>query len=159
MADLGKKISELQETTDLAGLYTIGTDKNQQSKKVSLQFLKEAADFANAQGDYAKEVGDTVAGNVGVNAYPTFSASTQYAAGSVVNYNGKLYRFTSLHPAGAWVGTDAVLTSIKAEADLKLTELESEVEKVKDGEAYIFGETLAFRNFSDARIDGNTLKL
>lgn len=128
MADLGKKISELQETTDLAGLYTIGTDKNQQSKKVSLQFLKEAADFANAQGDYAKEVGDTVAGNVGVNAYPTFSASTQYAAGSVVNYNGKLYRFTSLHPAGAWVGTDAVLTSIKAEADLKLTELESEVD-------------------------------
>lgn len=131
MADLGKKISELQETTDLAGLYTIGTDKNQQSKKVSLQFLKEAADFANAQGDYAKEVGDTVAGNVGVNAYPTFSASTQYAAGSVVNYNGKLYRFTSLHPAGAWVGTDAVLTSIKAEADLKLTELESEADGIK----------------------------
>lgn len=41
----------------------------------------------------------------------------------------------------------------------ELTELESEVEKMKEGEAYIFGETLAFRNFSDARIDGNTLKL
>ena len=39
MADvLGKKISELAETTDLAGLYTIGSDRNNQSKKVSLQF-------------------------------------------------------------------------------------------------------------------------
>lgn len=156
MADLGKKISELQETTDLAGLYTIGSDKNSQSKKVSLQFLKEAADFANAQGDYAKEVGDTVAGNVGVNAYPTFSASTQYAAGSVVNYNGKLYRFTSLHPAGAWVGTDAVLTSIKAEADLKLTELESEV---KETERNVLNEVervvAAVDNIKPIVINGN----
>ena len=128
MADvIGKKISELAETTDLAGLYTIGSDKNNQSKKVSLQFVKEAADYANAQGDYAKGVGDTVQGNTGVDEYPVFSASTQYAAGSVVRYNDRLYRFTSLHPAGAWVGTDAVETSIKAETDVKLTELESEV--------------------------------
>ena len=130
MADvLGKKISELAETTDLAGLYTIGSDRNNQSKKVPLQFVKEAADYANAQGDYAKGVGDTVQGNTGVDEYPVFSASTQYAAGSVVRYNDKLYRFTSLHPAGSWVGTDAVETSIKAETELKLTELESEVNK------------------------------
>lgn len=128
MADtLGKKISELAETTDLAGLYTIGSDKDNQSKKVSLQFVKEAADYANAQGDYAKTVGDTVAGNVGVDEYPAFSESKQYAAGDVVNYNGKLYRFTSVHAAGAWVGTDAIETSIKAETDVKLTELEQEV--------------------------------
>lgn len=127
MADvLGKKISELAETTDLAGLYTIGSDRNNQSKKVPLQFVKEAADYANAQGDYAKGVGDTIQGNTGVNEYPAFSSSTQYAAGSVVRYNNKLYRFTALHPAGAWVGTDAIETSIKAETDVKLTELESE---------------------------------
>ena len=126
MADvLGKKISELAETTDLAGLYTIGSDRNNQSKKVPLQFVKEAADYANAQGDYAKGVGDTIQGNTGVNEYPAFSSSTQYAAGSVVRYNNKLYRFTALHPAGAWVGTDAIETSIKAETDVKLTELES----------------------------------
>ena len=126
MADvLGKKISELAETTDLAGLYTIGSDRNNQSKKVPLQFVKEAADYANAQGDYAKGVGDTIQGNTGVNEYPAFSSSTQYAAGSVVRYNDKLYRFTALHPAGAWVGTDAIETSIKAETDVKLTELES----------------------------------
>lgn len=131
MADvLGKKISELAETTDLAGLFTIGSDKNNQSKKVSLQFVKEAADYANAQGDYAKTVGDTVQGNTGVNEYPVFSASKQYAAGDVVLYDGRLYKFTALHPAGAWVGTDAIETSIKAETDVKLTELESEVGNV-----------------------------
>lgn len=124
MADvLGKKISELVVTTDLAGLYTIGSDRNNQSKKVPLQFVKEAADYANAQGDYAKGVGDTIQGNTGVNEYPAFSSSTQYAAGSVVRYNNKLYRFTALHPAGAWVGTDAIETSIKAEIDAELTEL------------------------------------
>ena len=121
MADvLGKKISELAETTDLAGLYTIGSDRNNQSKKVPLQFVKEAADYANAQGDYAKGVGDTIQGNTGVNEYPAFSSSTQYAAGSVVRYNNKLYRFTALHPAGAWVGTDAIETSIKAETDMEV---------------------------------------
>lgn len=124
MADvLGKKISELAETTDLAGLYTIGSDKNNQSKKVSLQMLKEAADYANAQGDYAKTVGDTVQGNTGVNEYPVFSASKQYAAGDVVLYDGRLYKFTALHAAGAWIGTDAVETSIKDQTDSKLAEL------------------------------------
>lgn len=138
MADvLGKKISELAETTDLAGLYTIGSDRNNQSKKVPLQFVKEAADYANAQGDYAKGVGDNIQGNTGVNEYPTFSSSTQYAAGSVVRYNNKLYRFTALHPAGAWVGTDAIETSIKAESDVKLTELESDLGTYNEQREYI----------------------
>lgn len=58
MADI--KISELQPTTDLEGLYTIGSDKNNLSKKVSLQFLREAADYAIEQGDYAKQEGSTI---------------------------------------------------------------------------------------------------
>lgn len=62
MADI--KISELPETTDLEGLYTIGTDKNNLSKKVSFNFLKEAANYANMQGDYAKEVGDSYGGKL-----------------------------------------------------------------------------------------------
>ena len=149
MADvLGKKISELAETTDLAGLYTIGSDRNNQSKKVPLQFVKEAADYANAQGDYAKGVGDTIQGNTGVNEYPAFSSSTQYAAGSVVRYNNKLYRFTALHPAGAWVGTDAIETSIKAETDVKLTELESIVDNYWWAEKDNIIDQLEFANKS-----------
>ena len=54
------KISELEPTTDLEGLYTIGSDKNNLSKKVSLQFLREAADYAIEQGDYAQQEGSTI---------------------------------------------------------------------------------------------------
>ena len=125
MADI--KISELEPTTDLEGLYTIGSDKNNLSKKVSLQFLKDAANYANEQGDYAKEVGDTVNGNVGVNDYPAFSASASYSAGDIVRYNGTLYQFTANHAASAWNGNDVKATSINAITSGKLTELESKL--------------------------------
>ena len=130
MADI--KISELEPTTDLEGLYTIGSDKNNLSKKVSLQFLKDAANYANEQGDYAKEVGDTVNGNVGVNDYPAFSASASYSAGDIVRYNGTLYQFTANHAASAWNGNDVKATSINAITSGKLTELESEIDNTID---------------------------
>lgn len=50
--------------------------------------------------------------NTGVGDYPTFSESTAYSAGDVVNYQGKLYKFTADHAAGAWIGTDVEGTSI-----------------------------------------------
>lgn len=131
MADI--KISELEPTTDLEGLYTIGSDKNNLSKKVSLQFLKDAANYANEQGDYAKQAGDTVNGNVGVSDYPEFSASKSYVIGDIVRYNGVLYSFTANHAASAWNGSDVKATSINAITSGKLTELESEVnQKVTD---------------------------
>ena len=125
MADI--KISELEPTTDLEGLYTIGADKNNLSKKVSLQFLKDAANYANEQGDYAKQAGDTVNGNVGVSDYPEFSASQSYVIGDIVRYNGVLYAFTANHAASAWNGSDVKATSINAITSEKLTELESDV--------------------------------
>lgn len=123
MADI--KISELEPTTDLEGLFTIGSDKNNLSKKVSLQFLKDAANYANEQGDYAKQAGDTVNGNVGVSDYPEFSASKSYVIGDIVRYNGVLYAFTANHAASAWNGNDVKATSINAITSGKLTELES----------------------------------
>lgn len=98
MADI--KISELEPTTDLEGLYTLGSDKNNLSKKVSLQFLKTAADYANTQGDYAKGVADGIAGLLGIEEYSQFSESVEYPALTVVMYNGQLYRFTQTHYAG-----------------------------------------------------------
>lgn len=44
--------------------------------------------------------------NTGVGDYPTFSESTAYSAGDVVNYNGRLYKFTADHAAGSWTGSD-----------------------------------------------------
>lgn len=134
MADItGTKISELEETTDLAGLYTIGSDRNNQSKKVPLQFVKEAADYANAQGDYAKNIGDTVAGNVGSTDYPVFSESGIYAINDVVRYNDRLYRFTAPHQAGPWTGADVEFTSINDESLRKFTELSLELDSVAGG--------------------------
>lgn len=43
---------------------------------------------------------------------PDFSASTAYYAGDYVWYSGTMYRFLSDHPAGSWIGTDAVTAII-----------------------------------------------
>jgi hypothetical protein len=158
------KISELEPTTDLEGLHTIGTDKNNLSKKVSLQFIKEAADYANAQGDYAKSVGDTVAGNVGTTDFPVFSASAIYKKGDVVRYKERLYKFTAPHQAGAWNGSDVQLTSVNSELREELTELESEVNgvllgagdnnyKLIEGKAYRF-ENTGTGNFNIGYVNG-----
>lgn len=110
MADvLGKKISELEETTDLAGLYTIGSDRNGFSKKVSLQFVREAADYANAQGEYAEQIANNITGFIGLSRYPIFDSYMTYEKGDIVRYDGQVWRFTQHHAPGAWVGTDAVV--------------------------------------------------
>lgn len=110
MADvLGKKISELEETTDLAGLYTIGSDRNGLSKKVSLQFVREAADYANAQGEYAEQIANNITGFIGLSRYPIFDSYMTYEKGDIVRYDGQVWRFTQHHAPGAWVGTDAVV--------------------------------------------------
>lgn len=43
---------------------------------------------------------------------PTFSATTNYAAGAYVYYSGTLYRFTNAHAAGSWTGTDATAVAL-----------------------------------------------
>ena len=41
----------------------------------------------------------------------------------------------------------------------KLSELSEKVNELDKGEAYIMGDTLTFRNWADASIEGETLKL
>lgn len=55
---------------------------------------------------------DNLNASVGVDEYPAFSESKSYSAGDVVNYQGKLYRFTADHAAGAWIGTDVEETDV-----------------------------------------------
>lgn len=43
---------------------------------------------------------------IGLDNYEEFSTSKSYSAGDVVNYNGKLYKFTADHNKGAWTGAD-----------------------------------------------------
>ena len=66
--------------------------------------------------------------------------------------------------------TDAQLAELSEETSAKFersTEsvakrfegVDTEIEQLKRGEAYVFGETLAFRNYADAMVQGNTLTL
>ena len=67
--------------------------------------------------------------NTGVDDYPVFSASEAYSKGKVVNYNGKLYKFTADHAAGAWTGIDVEETDVveahllEVRADIKLNSI------------------------------------
>lgn len=88
--------------------------------------------------------------SAGVGDYPVFSTSTAYSTGDVVNYNGKLYKFTADHAAGAWTGTDAEETDIiKAHIVQELGDNEDKVVSQK-------AVTLSLRNtfFSEAINEG-----
>lgn len=43
---------------------------------------------------------------------PNFSSTVAYPAWSYVWYNGNLYRFTTYHDKGSWIGTDAVYVAL-----------------------------------------------
>ena len=49
---------------------------------------------------------------LGAEDVPDFSTSVSYVVGDMVMYDGKLYKFIEAHPAGAWIGTDAVETNL-----------------------------------------------
>lgn len=71
---------------------------------------------------------DNLTANTGVDDYPVFSTSEAYPKGKVVNYNGKLYKFTADHAAGAWIGTDVEKTSMadnSKTAKVKLEDLDT----------------------------------
>ena len=69
------------------------------------------------------------ASNIGASDYILFSTSSNYSIGDIVRYDGKLYKFTTEHAAGTWIGTDVELASINSILTGKLTELESIIEK------------------------------
>lgn len=66
------------------------------------------------------------ASNIGASDYILFSTSSNYSIGDIVRYDGKLYKFTTEHAAGTWIGTDVELASINSILTSKLSELEFE---------------------------------
>lgn len=60
---------------------------------------------------------DNLTANTGVNDYPVFSTAEDYKSGDAVNYQGKLYQFTSDHAAGAWIGTDVKPYNLKKDIE------------------------------------------
>ena len=55
--------------------------------------------------------------------------------------------------------TDSKVTELSEETDEKFHNVDSEIENLKRGEAYVMGESLVFRNYANAQIIGNTLTL
>ena len=54
---------------------------------------------------------------------------------------------------------NSVLKQMVDSTDAQLAELSEKVNELDKGEAYIMGDTLTFRNYADASIEGETLKL
>ena len=94
--------------------------KRQQDTAAAIKNAETATTEANnaaGKANVAANRAEEGAINLGIEDYPEFSVEKAYIAGDVVRYSGKLYRFTSAHPAGAWIGTDAEQTSVKEELD------------------------------------------
>lgn len=83
---------------------------------------------SNGINEAMDEQAESINSNMGMDDYPVFSASEAYSKGKVVNYNGKLYKFTADHAAGAWIGTDVEKTSMadnSKTAKVKLEDLDT----------------------------------
>lgn len=52
---------------------------------------------------------------------PAFSSSVNYTVGDIVSYNGKIYKFTTTHPAGTWNASHVTETSISDDAYLRVS--------------------------------------
>lgn len=80
---------------------------------------------------------------------PTFSASTAYAAGDYVWYDGDLYRFTADHAAGAWAGTDATAAVVVED----VSELKSAVQDITGNTIYTFTNGVWYNTSSTVNIN------
>ena len=89
-------------------------------------FLRQSGQELQILLDQA-QVNENKLGGAGGNAdLPTFDPEVPYNEGQYVFRDGYVYRFTANHPAGPWIGTDAVQTSVFGEmAHFAMGDIES----------------------------------
>lgn len=85
---------------------------------------------------------------------PTFSASTAYAAGGYVWYDGTLYKFTADHAAGSWTGTDAVAVALGTDLGSSVAELKSATNKIET-DSYDFSLVASTTSANGWRLKNN----
>lgn len=83
---------------------------------------------------------------------------------AVIDENGKNVLQLIRENGGSYDDTDikkdiSDLKENDALQDAELAKLSEKVNELDKGEAYIMGDTLTFRNWADASIEGETLKL
>ncbi len=64
-----------------------------------------------------------------------FSESASYAVGDLVLYGGYLYKFTSAHSAGTWIGTDATQITIAGELKSTISDTVSSINTALAGKS------------------------
>lgn len=85
--------------------------------------------------------------------------------GNIVYHNGSIFIDAEYGGGKDWITAGEVTKQESGgsyddtEIQNKLTELSAKVNELDKGEAYIMGDTLIFRNYADASIEGETLKL
>lgn len=87
--------------------------------------------------------------NTGVSDYPEFSTSETYETGTIVKYEGALYKFTADHAAGIWDSGEVKAWNTNAETQEKLSELGSLLSKnVSNWQAGYYNSEKVFTSLS-----------
>lgn len=88
---------------------------------------QNAADSATDAEQAATTATDAVEEleNISDNLVSDFSDANDYAVGEYVRYNGKIYKFTVAHAAGAWIGTDATEVILADDLGSDVSDLKS----------------------------------
>lgn len=108
------KISQLPLAATLRGLFTIGTDAENKSVKVSLEFVEDAADNANTKAGVAQTAADNA--NAATTAANNAKTACETATGQANDAK------TAANSAAELANTKAALANDKAElADSKAT--------------------------------------
>lgn len=134
-----------QASADDAELSAAGAAESAEDAETSAgeatQSATDAAASATAAAASATQAASNAQAALGDIA-PVFDTTKAYNVGDYVIYtDGKLYRFTADHAAGAWVGTDVMAVAIGQD----VSELKSAINAVKDG-GEATGEVVASGN-------------
>lgn len=97
---------EAEVTRAQAAEQALGAEITEAENRVD-ERVTEVRDNLEAEVQARSAAVSDLNANTGISEYPAFDPAEAYAVGDVVSYEGRLYRFTAEHAAGAWIGTDA----------------------------------------------------
>lgn len=130
------RISELDPGNDLIGLWTLGTNKNNESVKVSLEFIQDKANAAGEAAEKATKATDAAVSAASAAAGQTREAKTAtdrantaaQAAETATADTLQATKDSTAQTASAKTATDAANTAAKKVTDA-ITDITSEKEK------------------------------
>lgn len=133
------------------------------AKKIIKAQMKQRLD---TKANWAAQNPVLLAGELGIvsddpNLYKVGDGATAWNALPFRGFDGTLAQETgtSENAAMSQKAVTEELAKLSGETDKKFIGVDTEIENLKRGEAYVMGESLVFRNYADAQIIGNALTL